>query len=128
LSLGIRARVARHPPRKPPVAENGPSQIRALHRSRVDRLLAGRDGGRTRRLLTFLQGMTLADGIALLAHVKLDGWLDTDAEARQDALSIISNRIVHLRERAGLPPFDDPLPDTGDSNVFLKLRELFGDR
>jgi hypothetical protein len=122
-SFPLRARVARHQSRPP----DANPRLQNLHRSRVDYLLGGRDGPRARRLLAFLQSMTLQDGAALLAHVRLDDWLEADRDARADALSIISARIVHLRERAGLPPFDDPLPGDRD-NVFLTLRKMLGDR
>jgi hypothetical protein len=125
MSLGLRARVARHPLRKPPAPPDAAPKLHALHRDRLDRLLGGRDGPRTRRLLGFLSTMTLADGAALIAHVQDEGWLDCDCEARADALSIIGTRITHLRERAGLPPFDDPLPGERD-NVFLTIRKLLG--
>jgi len=116
----IRARVVRHQVRGP--APEAP-KLRELNRERLDRMLSGRDGGRARRLLTFLEGMKLADGGALLAHVKMDGWLEADRETRQDVFSLINNRIVHLRERNGMAPFDDPVPP-GRDNVFIRLREL----
>jgi hypothetical protein len=125
MSLGhrfpIRARVARHQALAPEAPK-----LEALNRDRLDRLLGGRDGPRARRLLSFLSSMTLQDGAALITHVKLDDWPSTDRETRQDALSIISNRILVLRARAGLAPFDDPLPGA-PPNAFLKLREILGD-
>ena len=69
--------------------------------------------------------MTLNDGVALITHVRMEGWLEADREARQDALSLINVRIMHLRERAGLPPIDDPLPGA-PNNVFLTIRKLLG--
>jgi hypothetical protein len=115
---------ARHP-RRP--AERPSRQLRELHRSRLDRLLGGRDGHRTCRLLAFLARMTLRDDAALLEHVRLEGWPDAELEARQDAFSLINNKIVALRETAGLPPFDDPIPGSdAPANVFLKLREILG--
>jgi hypothetical protein len=121
--LSLRARVVRHQAHS---QQDNPPKLGALHRPRLDRLLASRDGPRVRRLLDFLSRMTLHDGAALIAHVKLDGWPNAERETRQDVLTIINNRIVHLRERAGLAPLDDPLPGMG-TNVFLKLRELLAD-
>jgi hypothetical protein len=69
--------------------------------------------------------LTPEDGRALIAHVKLDDWPEADHTARADALSLISVRITHLRERAGLSSFDDPLPGS-PPNVFLVIRELLG--
>lgn len=117
--LPLHVRRARQPP-KPPAEKPVP-----IYRSRLDRLLSGPHAGRTRRLLTFLQDMTLTDGRALIAHLNVEGWPDVDREARADALSLIGVRITHLRERAGLPPFDDPLPGARD-NVFLTVRKLLG--
>jgi hypothetical protein len=118
--LPLHVRRARQPPR-PPAEKPVP-----IYRSHVDRLLSGPHGGRTRRLLSFLQDMTLADGRALVDHITTEGWLDeADREARADALSLIGVRITHLRERAGLAPFDDPLPGS-PRNVFLVIRKLLG--
>ena len=117
--LPLHVRRARQPP-KPPTEKPVP-----IYRSRIDRLLSGPHSGRTRRLLSFLTTMTLNDGAALIAHVRLEGWLEADREARQDALSLINVRITHLRERAGLPAIDDPLPGA-PNNVFLTIRKLLG--
>ena len=123
MSLGhrfpLRARIARQPP-KPPTEKPVP-----IYRTRIDRLLSGPHSGRARRLLSFLQEMTLTDGRALIEHLELEGWPEVEREARTDALSLIGVRITHLRERAGLAPFDDPLPGERN-NVFLVIRELLG--
>jgi hypothetical protein len=111
--------------RRSQAAAKDRSRLLSLNRSRVDRLLGGRDGARAKRLLVFLQSMSLSDGAALIAHVKMDDWPSAGAEARADAFSLINNRIVVLREAGGAPAFDDPLPGSGaPDNVYLRLRKL----
>jgi hypothetical protein len=44
-------------------------------------------------------------------------------EIRLEALSLVSERIVAIRLRAGLPPFDDPVLDEPD-RVFQVCKEM----
>jgi hypothetical protein len=60
---------------------------------------------------------------ALIEHVRANDWASADGDMRLLALRLADAAIVRLRERAGLEPFDDPLPDQ-PSNAFLSLREL----
>lgn len=46
-------------------------------------------------------------------------------DIRHVALEAVNNRCMRLRERAGLPPIDDPLPSEPDS-VFIVCRRQLG--
>jgi len=60
----------------------------------------------------------------LVAFTAAQDWNAIDADTRLVALHEINAAITALRERAGLPPFSDPLPDE-KSTAFLILREMF---
>jgi hypothetical protein len=93
------------------------------HRAELDAALAGRHGGALAALVAFLDAMTMESANALVEHVRADGWTSTDASTRFLVLRLVGEAIMRLRERNGLPPFDDPLFDQ-PPNVFLILREL----
>ena len=93
-------------------------------RERLETLLAGPHGDAARELVAFLQAMTLDDGAQLVELVCAAGWGHTDADTKFEILSLINAAITALRERAKLPPFDDPLPDAAPT-TFLIIRELF---
>jgi hypothetical protein len=91
---------------------------------RLETLLAGPHGDVAHELIAFLQRMTLDDGAQLVELVCAAGWGHTDADTKFEILSLINAAITALRERAKLPPFDDPLPDAAPT-TFLIIRELF---
>ena len=80
------------------------------HKAQHDALLVGPHGAEAGRLVAFLESMTLADGADLVDIVVAGSWPSADADARFTVLQIIDNAIVSLREREGLPPFDDAIP------------------
>jgi hypothetical protein len=51
-------------------------------RERLEALLTGSDGAAARKLVDFLQTLTLADEMRLVEHVRADGWADIDADTR----------------------------------------------
>jgi hypothetical protein len=93
------------------------------HRQELDAALAGPHGGALARLVAFLDTMTMESGQALIERIRVDNWPAADDATRFLVLRLASAAIVRLRERNGLPPFDDPLFDQ-PPNVFLILREL----
>lgn len=96
---------------------------RQWRRERSQALLEGSYADAARGLLDLLDRLTLADGQQLVAHVRAGPWIAADADTRFLVLATIDNVLVELRERTGLPPFDDPL--SGEpNNVFLMLREV----
>lgn len=75
-------------------------------------------------LQTFAYGLTrytqLVEALAMLTFVRemARGWLAlAPPEIRAEALSLVSERIVAIRQHAGLVPFDDPLPGE-EADVF----------
>jgi hypothetical protein len=93
-------------------------------RERVETLLAGPHGAEGRALLEFLQAMSLDDGPRLVEFVRAAGWHHADADTRFEILLLIDGAITALRERHGLPPFDDALPGE-KPNTSLIIREMF---
>jgi hypothetical protein len=95
-----------------------------LHRQeRLEVLLAGQHGGAARELVAFLQAMTLDDGDHLVELVRAAGWARVDADTKFEVLSLINTAICAVRERAGLPPIDDALPNEAPT-TFIILREM----
>jgi hypothetical protein len=93
-------------------------------RERLETLLAGPHGAAAHDLVAFLEGMTLGDGARLVELIRAAGWGDVDADTKFEVLSLINAAITALRERAGLAPIDDPLPEEKPT-AFLIIRELF---
>jgi hypothetical protein len=91
---------------------------------RLDELLGGPHGDAARELVTFLRAMALDDGARLVEFVRAAGWARTDANTKFEVLSLINAAIIALRERAGLTPISDSLPDEKPT-AFLIIRELF---
>jgi hypothetical protein len=96
---------------------------KSWRRERLETLLAGPHGAAARKLVDFLQTLTLSGEMRLVEHVRINGWTDVDSDTRFEALSLIDSSLIALRERAKLPPFTDPLPGEPDS-AFLILRGL----
>jgi hypothetical protein len=71
-------------------------------------------------LLAFFKNMTGPS--ALIDFVKSGPWCSADEDVRFEILSFVDAMIIRRRERMGLPPLDDALPDQ-PLNVFLVLRE-----
>ena len=86
-------------------------------------LLVGPHREPARELLRFLKRMTLADGAALVGLIKRGPWQQVDADTRFEILMLVDDHIIRLRERHGLPTFDDPVLDA-PPNAFLIIRGL----
>lgn len=95
---------------------------RRWHNQQREALLAGPYGDAARHLIGFLNNMALDQGAALVALVKAGPWQHTDSDTRFEIMALIDARIIKLRERHGLPPFDDALT-SARPNVFLVIRE-----
>ena len=70
---------------------------------------------------------TLSDAAAMLTYVReaARGWLTTaPPEIRAEALSLVGEQIIAIRLRAGLNPFDDPLPGEDPDLFQLCKQEL----
>jgi hypothetical protein len=75
-------------------------------------LLTGPYGKAAQELVEFLNKMTLdeGDGWRLLVLIDRGAWHKADPDARYEVRMLIGQAITRLRERNGLPPFDDSLP------------------
>jgi len=82
---------------------------RQWRRERIETLLAGPYGAEAQALLALLQTVSLDDGPRLIELVRAGNLQHTDPDTRFEILSLINTAITTLRERAGLPLFDDAL-------------------
>ena len=87
-------------------------QLRAAHGEHVDNLLA------------VLRAAKLAHAASIINHIEGAEWLrSAGADTRYTALNLIADAIAALREKNGLPPFDDSL--WGEfPTAFEAIREL----
>ena len=77
----------------------------------VAKLLAGPYGANAKELFEFLKGIDLHDAHELIERVHSGPWHAADADTRFTILAVIDAELTRSRERNGLDPFDDPLPD-----------------
>ncbi len=78
------------------------------------------------KLIDFLQTLTLQDEGRLVKVVRLGQWQTAHKDIRFLVLRLIDAKLIALREKAELDPFDDPLPGQ-PLDAFLTLRnELRG--
>jgi hypothetical protein len=77
---------------------------------RLAQLLAGPQGDAVRDLVGFLDGMTFEQAPALVEFIATSQLRIADADTRFEILHLIDRAIASLREKQGLPPFDDALP------------------
>jgi hypothetical protein len=98
-------------------------------KERLEALLSGPHGNAARELVDFLRTMTLYDEARLLELIRTSGWIHADTDTKFEVLSLINIAITTQRERAGLPPIDDPIGEhlRTDENLsaFLLIREMF---
>jgi hypothetical protein len=97
---------------------------REWRRERSDALLAGPYADAARDLIALLNRLRPNAADMLLERVCGGPWRDADPDTRFLILALIDAAIVEMRERNGLPPFDDPVLPDDPLNVFLTLREL----
>jgi hypothetical protein len=94
----------------------------AVQQRQIDDALVGPYGAQVTALLAFLKELTLEREAELVGFVQADSWHHADPDTRFLAMRLVGGRLATLRENAGLPPFDDPLPDEPPS-TFLRIRE-----
>jgi hypothetical protein len=84
-------------------------------------------GDRLRRFNATLGHFGIADSGRMVAYVRDQNytWLrNAPEDIRFAALQMVGQRIVRIRAKAGLVPFDDPLPHEPDDVFQLCRREL----
>ena len=100
------------------------ADLRAWRRHRRERLeeaLTGVHRDALERLLAQLKGLQAAR--ELVAFIADQDWSVVDADTRAIALHQINAAIMALRERQGLAPIDNALPNES-SNAFRKIIEF----
>jgi hypothetical protein len=94
----------------------------------VQALLQGPHGAAAHELVGQLKHLTLESGSDLIALVRRGPWRTVDADTRFLVLRLIDSALAQLRERHGLPPFDDALLPEEPLTVFQIIRaELAND-
>ena len=102
---------------------------RAYKRAQIQALLDGPFGAQVREIDRFMRRMELQDGPALVERFReAMGWIGLmDMDSRFSLLRLASRRIVALRERHGLEPFNDGV--VGDPpRTFHIIKDMLGCR
>jgi hypothetical protein len=97
----------------------------AWHRDERDAVLAGPHGAMFERLLFILKNLMPQSQALLLGYIRGIGWSNIDETTRYVVLHEVGRAIMALRERGGLPPLDDPLPDQPENVFRIVKRHLF---
>lgn len=87
------------------------------------------NGVRFKRFVATLNHFGPDDAARMIEYIRLqcEAWISySSVDMHAAALEAIRNRIVRIRERAGLVPFDDPLPGQPDDvwQICKKVLEL----
>jgi len=97
------------------------------HAEELQTALLGPHGPAIKELIDFLRGMTLQSAPELIRLIRRRDWRQIDVATRQIVLHQINIAVVKLRERHGLNPFDDGLPDGQRPTAFLVIKQELGD-
>jgi hypothetical protein len=84
-------------------------------------LVSGPYAGTAEALIAFLKQLTFDDGDRLIEMTMI--WQGAPSSTRFLVLQLIDEAMINLRQRHGLPLFDDPLWDEED-NAFIKIRRI----
>jgi hypothetical protein len=94
------------------------------HKEKVQALLDGPYGKDVQGIKLFLDTMTLSSSGALVRLVNASAWMrKAPADVRHEVLAMIDASIIRLREKNGMPPFDDALPHEPPT-AFQEIREV----
>lgn len=99
-------------------------QWRTWHREREQALLHGAFGPDIQKIKSFLRSMAPESAPELVRLIKDGEWgRRAGADIRHELLVMIGRNIIRLRERHGLPPFDDSLPGEPPT-AYEAIREI----
>jgi hypothetical protein len=99
-------------------------QWKNWHKEKAQALLDGPYGKDVQGIKLFLDTMSLSSSAALVRLVNASAWMrEAPADVRHEVLSMIDASIVRLREKNGMPPFDDALPHEPPT-AFQQIREM----
>jgi hypothetical protein len=95
---------------------------KAWHREQLEEALAGVHRDVLERVMAHLRNLKSAR--ELVSAMAAEDWSTVDAETRLIVLHELNVVIAALREKQGLPPIDDALPDE-PNNAFRIIKNLF---
>jgi hypothetical protein len=95
---------------------------RNWHHEELEAALARPHGAVIGQLMQILHELTLQSAPVLLEFVRAQHWKAVDYDSRLTALHEVNTAIMELRERNGMPPFDDRLDRR--ANVFQLIRAI----
>jgi hypothetical protein len=95
----------------------------AFHAEELKEALAGPHGAVVSKTIVALGAMNINNAGALVAAVEQIDWTDVSAKTRVVLLHQVNAAITELREKRGLPPFDDGPPGTAD-NAFRRIKAV----
>ena len=72
--------------------------------------LEGAHGSAIEKLIVFLDSVTLDNSRRVIKFVRDGKWQKAHKDIRFLVLRLVDAKLVALREKLDLPPFDDPLP------------------
>jgi hypothetical protein len=96
---------------------------RQWHAEQLEEALAGLHGTTVAELTTLLDRLELDSAAVLLDCVQRTDWSAISYSVRLTILHEINSTISRMRERHGMAPIDDPLPDQPD-NVFRRIKHM----
>jgi hypothetical protein len=101
------------------------ARYRRWKREQREELLAGPYGKEIRGLMSFIRTMSITSAPALVKFIERAAWVrNAPVDVRHQVLSIVGRGILLLREREGLPPFDDGMMDDDVPTAFAQVKAL----
>ena len=97
--------------------------FRAFHREEKAAVLAGPHARTLVELFRAFAAVEHVKPVQLIGFINAIDWGGIDHQTRLIVLHELSTAIVRLREKRGLPPFDDPLWDA-PPNAFQIIRKI----
>lgn len=90
----------------------------------IDETLQQPQGDNFRAMMRWIDRIGIDDADMLIEEIRRATWLrEAGADLRYLAVDLIAERIIAIREEAGLAPFEDPMPGEppGAFQIILKL-------
>jgi len=88
---------------------------RNWHLEEREAALAGPHGPMLAELLRMFANLQHMQPAQLIGFVRSIDWSAIDDDTKQIVVHELGNAVTAMREKAGLPPFDDNLPGTPDT-------------
>jgi muconolactone delta-isomerase len=101
---------------------------RRYKRQQVQSLLNGPRGPQVSALAAIMRTMTLESAPGLIRYARGSAWVtELSTDEKHILLGMIGRAITKVREKAGLPPFDDGLPGE-PPKAFERIKTILGVR